>query len=67
MNPTSPTDPWEATKVHSPPTASHRENAPDASGPQSNRSEWPEALLGVDTAAVRMLHPSKNELAKPWE
>jgi hypothetical protein len=49
--------------VQRPPRLSHRLKLPPLSGPQRRSNECPDALLGVDTAAVNTLQPSKNEEA----
>jgi hypothetical protein len=52
--------------VQRPPILNHKVKFPWASGPQSNNKECPILFAGLETAAVRKLQPSKNELAKPW-
>ena len=51
--------------AQSPPILNHSVMFPCASGPHSSNNECPILLAGDETAAVKKLHPSKNELAKP--
>jgi hypothetical protein len=39
--------------------------SPCASGPHKSNNECPILFAGVETAAVKKLHPSRYELAKP--
>jgi len=50
---------------HNPPIWNHNVKSPFASGPHKKRIECPKLFAGEDTAAVKALHPSKNELANP--
>ena len=59
QNPITPNRPWNAMNVHRPPIWHHLVNEPWASGPHNSSNEWPIQLAGVDTAAVKKLHPSK--------
>ena len=51
--------------VQRPPILNHKVMFPCASGPHSNNNECPILFAGDETAAVKKLHPSKKELAKP--
>ena len=65
QNPINPNAPCNAIKVQRPPILNHYVKLPCASGPHNNNKERPILFAGEDTAAVKKLHPSKNELANP--
>merc|ERR1712036_40617 len=65
MKPIRPKEPCKAINVHNPPSWHQRVKSPCASGPHKKSRECAIAFDGVDTAAVKKLHPSKYDEANP--